>query len=133
MKRETIVYRKRRYHRYPESDRRQLRVYYWRHGKGDTCPVALHRQIWIDLKGDIPKGYIVHHKDEDPLNNKIDNLELLSHSAHAGHHSRQLYRRKMSQENIKLAQEAAKSWHRSKEGRAWHVQNAKSYWEKRKK
>lgn len=31
----------------------------------------------------IPKGYIIHHKDEDKLNNDPANLELLSRAEHA--------------------------------------------------
>lgn len=30
----------------------------------------------------IPKGYHVHHKDFNPLNNNLDNLELLTNSDH---------------------------------------------------
>lgn len=31
----------------------------------------------------------VHHENEDPSDNRIENLELMTHSEHAGHHSRQ--------------------------------------------
>ena len=35
----------------------------------------------------IPKGMVVHHKDENPFNNDIDNLELLLNKpAHAERH-----------------------------------------------
>jgi hypothetical protein len=35
---------------------------------------------------DAPEGVEVHHKDEDTLNNRRGNLEILSHSAHKLHH-----------------------------------------------
>lgn len=83
MKKETIVYNGQNYNRYPDSKRKQHRVYYWKHDKWKSSPVPLHRQIWIDNFGDIPKGYIVHHKDGNTLNNSTDNFELLSNSEHA--------------------------------------------------
>jgi hypothetical protein len=78
-----VVYKGQKYHRYPDSKRRQLRVYFWRHDKWKESPIALHRQIWIDLKGPIPKGFIVHHRDGNTFNNSIDNFELLSPKNHA--------------------------------------------------
>lgn len=33
-------------------------------------------------------GNVVHHKDENPWNNALDNLERLCRSCHAGHHGR---------------------------------------------
>ncbi|MBE3092789.1 MAG: HNH endonuclease [Chloroflexi bacterium] len=35
-----------------------------------------HRMIWEKYYGTIPEGHIVHHKDENKLNNDISNLEL---------------------------------------------------------
>lgn len=46
----------------------------------------LHRVIWEDNYGEIPKGYVVHHKDEDKLNNDIENLELMSLKEHGSMH-----------------------------------------------
>lgn len=131
MKRETITYKGKNYHRYPESKRRQLRVYYWRHDQWKQAPIALHRQLYIDNFGEIPIGYIVHHKDENPLNNAISNLEIMSRAKHAQLHSRQEYRRKISKKNIKKAQEKAKAWHHSPAGKAWHRKNGKKSWAKK--
>lgn len=83
---EIIIYKGQKYSRDPESKRRQHRVYYWKHDKWKCPPIALHRQIWIDCNGPIPKGYIVHHKNKDTFDNSISNLELLSPSEHAIHH-----------------------------------------------
>ena len=35
----------------------------------------LHRAVWEYHNGPIPKGYHVHHKDNDRANNQIENLE----------------------------------------------------------
>jgi hypothetical protein len=47
-----------------------------------------HIQIWKDNKGEIPKGYIIHHKDGNPKNNNIDNLECLSPKEHGKRHNK---------------------------------------------
>ena len=82
MGRETIVYKDKNYNRYPESKRPQLRNYYYRHDKWKESPVALHRQIYEDNHGPIPKGHQVHHKDNDFSNNSPDNLVCLTVAEH---------------------------------------------------
>ena len=47
----------------------------------------LHRLIFREFYGDIPEGYIVHHKDENPFNNCILNLSLMSIKEHQNHHN----------------------------------------------
>src|SRR3990167_6026162 len=100
MERETILYRGKKYHRYPKSKRRQLRVYFWRHDKWKEPPFALHRQIWIDNFGTIPKGNIIHHKDDNSLNNKIQNLVCITIKEHNKIHYTE-ERRQFSSENAK--------------------------------
>lgn len=39
----------------------------------------VHRLVYETFVGSIPKGYEVNHKDEDKSNNRLDNLELLTH------------------------------------------------------
>jgi len=97
---EHIVYNGKKYWRYPESKRRQLRVYFWHHGKWKSPPIALHRQIWIDNFGPIVKGYVVHHKDGNTFNNQLSNLELMKKGYHASIHATPEMR-KRSSENIK--------------------------------
>jgi hypothetical protein len=48
--------------------------------------VLLHRYIWKKYNGPIPKGMWVHHKDENKLNNDINNLQLISPSEHCSLH-----------------------------------------------
>jgi len=42
-----------------------------------------HHYIWERYhKRKVPKGFNIHHKDFNPLNNNIDNLELMTASEH---------------------------------------------------
>lgn len=97
-KRETIIYNGQKYNRYPESNRRHLRVYYWKHDKWKEPPVALHRQVWMDNYGEIPPGYHIHHKDGNTENNSIENLECISPKDHVKKHP-------MSEEALQRARE----------------------------
>ena len=44
-------------------------------GKG----YLFHRIVWIYMNGEIPEGMNIDHIDNDPLNNRIDNLRLATH------------------------------------------------------
>ena len=46
----------------------------------------LHRLIFEDFYGEIPEGCVVHHKDENPSNNCILNLQLMDNTTHKKHH-----------------------------------------------
>lgn len=50
----------------------------------------LHRLLWIAAFGPIPKGFDVHHKDENKQNNSLDNFELKPRSLHRRDHMLQL-------------------------------------------
>ena len=41
-------------------------------------PIGLHNVIYAWYKGEVPLGYEVDHIDNDPFNNNIDNLQLLT-------------------------------------------------------
>jgi len=45
-----------------------------------------HRYNWICYNGKIPKGYHIHHKNWDRLNNGIENLMLMSTKLHCRLH-----------------------------------------------
>lgn len=83
---------------------------------------ALHRYIYECEKGPIPDGYHVHHIDENPFNNTIDNLEVKTGFDHLSFHGKKADRQKL----LKLAEtgrEYAKEWHGSPEGIEWHKQH----------
>lgn len=90
---QTVLYLEhegRRYRRYPDSPTRSHRVY-WQRGGGGTKGKSpgfgyLHRDVWEAANGPIPPGYHIHHKDHDPLNNDLANLELIAPTQHIKHH-----------------------------------------------
>lgn len=49
--------------------------------------IAVHKLVWIAKHGSIPRGYDVHHKDLNSLNNKLSNLELMDKFLHRRLHS----------------------------------------------
>ena len=63
-----------------------LLVDLWRDSKRDVRSV--HVLVFEAFKGPVKKGFFVHHKDEDKLNNAIENLVMMSCQAHNKlHHS----------------------------------------------
>lgn len=53
-----------------------------------TAYTALHRDVWEYHFGKIPKGYDIHHRDENKANNDISNLQMLTRKEHRQLHSR---------------------------------------------
>lgn len=76
-----VVYNSRIYVRDPDSTVRSHQIYFSRkdcHGKRHY----LHRVIYQDKHGTIPKDCVIHHKNGDPLNNSPDNLEAIPEYLH---------------------------------------------------
>lgn len=48
----------------------------------------LHRDVWEYHFGKIPKGYDIHHRDENKANNDISNLQMLTRKEHRQLHTR---------------------------------------------
>lgn len=46
--------------------------------QSNTKTYFVHRLVYLAFYGDIPCGKVVNHKDENPQNNKLENLNLLS-------------------------------------------------------
>ena len=84
----------------------------------------LHRYVWETHHGTIPKGYSIHHIDEDKNNNDISNLELMKSGRHSRLHHVELITDEQKERRrknlVNSARPAASKWHRSKEGRIWH-------------
>ncbi len=47
-----------------------------------------HRFVWEQHYGSIPKGFIIHHKNHDKTDNRVENLELLLKKKHDAIESR---------------------------------------------
>ena len=92
---------------------------YYRH-KGKL----LHRAVWQKNRGPIPKEREIHHKDRNRHNNNIANLDcLLDYDHRSGEHGAEIAER--FKPYMGLGVEAAKIWHSSPEGIAWHREHYK--------
>lgn len=125
---EIIVYRGIKFRRYPDAEQWSDRSYFTPGIAARAAGVDyLHREIYEDHYGSIPPGYDVHHRDNNPLNNEIDNLECIEHGEHLRRHGASItpeQRVAMRERFIRNVGPKAKEWHASAEGREWHRQNA---------
>lgn len=130
IERDVIVYKGYSYVRYPSAKQRSHRVYYKRSGyhQGEKY---LHRTIWMDSFGEIPKGHEVHHKDENPLNNDIDNLECLTKKGHREKHELTIEQIEKSKIHLDKIRHLATDWHKTEEGKESTRRAAKISWDKR--
>lgn len=53
--------------------------------------ILLARHIWEQSRGPIPRGYGIHHKDGNKLNDDISNLDLVSKAEHLLLHRREFH------------------------------------------
>lgn len=109
-----------------DGERFYLCGYYFQH-KGRR----LHRAVWEHYNGPIPEGYHIHHIDEDRSNNEIENLALMPGIEHMTSHARTESRRENGRMAIKIAIIMAPEWHSSEDGKKWHSEHAKAFWENR--
>ena len=135
MQTETISYRGTNFIRYPESKNRTERVYYsgWVKINGVQKKIRLHVYKYMCEVGEIPKGYHIHHKNEDTLDNKTDNFELLTHKKHISDHVTKWNRenREFVLSHLDKIRPKTVEWHQSEEGRKWHSENQKTAWSKK--
>ena len=78
----------------------------------------LHRAIWKKYFGEIPDGYVIHHKDHNPENNDINNLECLSNREHCQKHMSEPERINKSTKTLEeIARPALQKWQKSEIGK----------------
>ena len=53
--------------------------------------IFLHRLVYKLFCGDMPKGMHIHHKDKNPLNNSLVNLELKEAKQHLREHAQKYF------------------------------------------
>lgn len=91
-------------------------------GRKRRYPMRLHVYIWQKFNGPIPKGFHVHHKDENKENNDISNLELKSAHNHLSDHLKE--KSDWSRENLNTtARPKAIEWHKSEAAKEFHTQH----------
>ena len=100
----------------------QGKVYYLCGNYFQRDGIRLHREVWKSRNGKIPKGYAVHHIDEDRANNDISNLDLLLRSEHTSLHQKG-HNRPFSQNTL----DVAAKWHGSADGIEWHKQHYEDF------
>lgn len=59
---------------------------------GKIAHIYVHRAVWEAFNGEIPSGMQINHKDENPRNNRLDNLEMCTpkYNSNYGSHKRRL-------------------------------------------
>lgn len=85
------------------------------------CPkIRAHRWVWNNIHGIIPKGYHIHHKNEDKSDNRIENLELIHSFRHLSLHANKPENKERMRKVAEKYRDLTKLWHASEEGKTWH-------------
>lgn len=90
--------------------------------------IRAHQWVWKNSHGEIPKGYHIHHVNENKSDNRIENLELIKAARHVRFHMKEKMLNPLEKEkainNLNKCRELSKKWHASKQGIAWHSYHA---------
>ena len=122
---ETVTFNGIKYRRYPNAKNASDRKYYTA-SKADRIAGRagyLHRDVWKAAHGEIPPGFDIHHKDGDPNNNDVSNLECVERSRHHKECHPVRNPRTFTADDYKKAAD----WHRSEEGHKWHTRTSRLY------
>ena len=89
-------------------------------------PLLLHREVWKANTGSVPPGKKthVHHVNGNKDDNTFANLQLMTTKAHIQEHFEDPVRRAQARKNmLENVMPAARAWHSSPEGLAWHAKH----------
>ena len=91
----------------------------------------LHRAVYENEVGEIPRGYHVHHIDLDKDNNEPSNLVLLAPTEHHKVHDELMTDEQREAKRTNVRENAlpkAVEWHGSDKGKEWHSGHASRVW-----
>ena len=109
----TIQFNGHAYKRYPNG--KHANYYFQSDGRGGREKKILHHAIWEYYhKQEIPAGMDIHHIDNNPLNNDISNLMLVTKSEHQRLHPEKLAKIVAERKNTVGAYSKA-NWHERRE------------------
>lgn len=94
--------------------------------------IRAHRWVWENNLGEISEGFHIHHKDGNKSNNHISNLEMISAFDHLSLHASLPENKEKSRKWCEVIRPLTKEWHRSEEGKKWHIEHGMKTWLERK-
>jgi hypothetical protein len=92
----------------------------------------MHVVVWESFYGKVPKGFHIHHIDEDKSNNDISNLAIISKKEHLSMHMKTPERVEQSRAMANKYRDLTKVWHGSEEGLKWHREHGIDGWNAKK-
>jgi len=75
----------------------------------------VHRLVWNVFNGEIPDGYHIHHIDENPQNNHLDNLALMPSNEHLKMHKTGKHRSKETKQKMSISKKGCIPWNKGKQ------------------
>ena len=98
---------------------------YWLTGNGymkhHSEERFMHRDVWIEANGPIPRGFHIHHKNGIKTDNRLENLECRSPSDHMARHGLTLKQSNSWAKRVrKMAIRSFECWSCGKEAQSWH-------------
>lgn len=92
-RKQTLELAGRRFTRYLDYPGVQARLYFV--ADDGKAPKYYHVAKWEHANGSVvPVGWVIHHRDFNPLNNHLSNLELMTRGEHTSIHKRHEWNQK---------------------------------------